>query len=64
MHKIQVVKYNSLDVIKLVMAVLIIAIHTNPQVCIKSYCIQNMIVCLYSLAVPYFFFNVRFSALE
>ena len=47
--------FNNIDVIKVCMAVFVIAIHTNPQVCIQSYCIQNLIVCLYSLAVPFFF---------
>jgi len=60
MSKSYIYNYNSLDFVKWVMAVFVVAIHTNPQAYFKLYWIENMFVSLYSLAVPYFFVTSGF----
>lgn len=48
-------EYKVLDVMKLVMAIVFIAIHTHPELYSGSALIIQASVLLYSLAVPFFF---------
>lgn len=48
-------QYNGIDVCKLVMAILVVAIHTNPMVACENGTILSVYNSLVSLAVPFFF---------
>lgn len=48
-------KYNSIDLCKFVMAIFVIAIHTNPLSGIKNQHILNVYECIVNCAVPFFF---------
>lgn len=47
--------YNVIDVMKFVMAIFVVAIHTHPENSIVNPIILNIINSIYSLAVPFFF---------
>ena len=47
--------YNSIDVIKFVMALIVVAIHTHPENGIENHLFLRMIKSIYSIAVPFFF---------
>lgn len=47
--------YNTIDITKFVMAFLVVAIHTHPENGIENKLILDIINCIYSIAVPFFF---------
>ena len=47
--------YPIVDVVKCVMAIFVVAIHTHPQSIIGSPSLENLILRAYQMAVPYFF---------
>ena len=47
--------YPIVDVVKCVMAIFVVAIHTHPQSIIGSPSLENLILRTYQMAVPYFF---------
>jgi peptidoglycan/LPS O-acetylase OafA/YrhL len=47
--------YNAIDIAKFVMALLVVAIHTHPENEIENKLILDIINCIYSIAVPFFF---------
>lgn len=49
------VNYNAIDIAKFVMALLVVAIHTHPENEIENKLILDIINCIYSIAVPFFF---------
>lgn len=53
-------EYRSLDVMKLVMAVVVVAIHTRPEMSFSSAFIRRFFEIIYSLAVPFFFMGSGF----
>lgn len=48
-------EYRFLDVMKLVMAVVVIAVHTRPEVSFSNHSVKMIFEGIYSLAVPFFF---------
>lgn len=48
-------EYKMLDVMKFVMAIVVVAIHTRPELSFKSTFIRELFEALYSIAVPFFF---------
>lgn len=47
--------YYGIDLLKLIMAVCVVAIHTQPLYSIQSIVVQRLFDTITSLAVPYFF---------
>lgn len=47
--------FNSIDFLKLCMAIIVVAIHTHPEVSINNIRVESLIKCFYSIAVPFFF---------
>ena len=48
-------EYRVLDVMKFVMAIVVVAIHTRPELSFSSLFIRNFFETVYSIAVPFFF---------
>ena len=48
-------EYKMLDVMKFVMAIIVVAVHTRPELSFKSTFIRELFEALYSIAVPFFF---------
>lgn len=48
-------EYRVLDVMKFVMAVVVVAIHTRPELSFSSLIVRNFFEAVYSIAVPFFF---------
>lgn len=47
--------YNAIDIVKLLMALFVVAIHVHPEECLDNFDLKDIIRNLYSLAVPFFF---------
>ena len=48
-------EYRVLDVMKFVMAIVVVAIHTRPELSFSSLIVRNFFEAVYSIAVPFFF---------
>lgn len=48
-------EYKVLDIMKFAMAIVVVAIHTRPELSFKSTFIRELFEALYSIAVPFFF---------
>ena len=48
-------EYKTLDVMKFVMAIVVVAIHTRPEMSFNSVFVRQSFETIYSLAVPFFF---------
>lgn len=48
-------EYRVLDVMKFVMAIVVVAIHTRPELSFSSLWVRNFLEAVYSIAVPFFF---------
>lgn len=48
-------EYKVLDIMKFVMAIVVVAIHTCPEMSLKSITLREIIEDIYSIAVPFFF---------
>ena len=57
MHKLSLVQkeYKVLDVMKFVMAIVVVAIHTRPEMSFSSPFVRWLFESVYSIAVPFFF---------
>ena len=57
MHKLSLVQkeYKVLDVMKFVMAIVVVAIHTRPEMSFSSPFVIRLFESVYSIAVPFFF---------
>lgn len=57
MHKLSLVQkeYKVLDVMKFVMAIVVVAIHTRPEMSFSSPLVIRLFESVYSIAVPFFF---------
>ena len=57
MHKLSLVQkeYKVLDVMKFVMAIVVVAIHTRPEMSFSSPLVRRLFESVYSIAVPFFF---------
>ena len=53
--KLNADKYRFLDIMKFVMAIVVVAIHTRPEISFNSAFIRQNFEVIYSLAVPFFF---------
>lgn len=53
-------QYKLLDLMKFVMAIVVVAIHTCPEMSLKSIALREMIEGVYSIAVPFFFMSSGF----
>lgn len=47
--------YPGIDCMKIIMAIIVIAIHTRPDFCVNSVIMQHFFEMVYALAVPFFF---------
>ena len=47
--------YSCLDVVKVVMAIFVVAIHTQPELCLQSDWARFLLSKLFNVAVPFFF---------
>ncbi|MBO5172492.1 MAG: acyltransferase [Bacteroidaceae bacterium] len=47
--------YNAIDVVKVLMACVVVAIHTHPESDLDNLFVSKIVECLYSIAVPFFF---------
>lgn len=56
--------YPALDLLKLIMAVLVVAVHTNPLYGIDAPFASRVLNVLENVSVPFFFVASSFSALE
>lgn len=52
--------FSSIDLVKVVMAVLVVAVHTRPELCIQNDSVQLVLSRIYGLAVPFFFVTSGF----
>lgn len=52
--------FSSIDLVKVVMAVLVVAVHTRPELCIQNDSVQLVLSQIYGLAVPFFFVTSGF----
>lgn len=48
-------EYKGLDIMKFVMAIVVVAIHTRPEMSFNSSLARQIFEAIYSLAVPFFF---------
>ena len=48
-------EYKGLDIMKFVMAIVVVAIHTRPEMSCDSVFVRQIFETIYSLAVPFFF---------
>ena len=48
-------QYNSIDLMKLIMAIVVIAIHTEPLVRCEKIAVLNLYKAISDVAVPFFF---------
>lgn len=48
-------EYKGLDIMKFVMAIVVVAVHARPEMAINSSVVRQIIDAIYSLAVPFFF---------
>lgn len=57
MYKLSLVQkeYKVLDVMKFVMAIVVVAIHTRPEMSFSSPFVIRLFESVYSIAVPFFF---------
>ena len=53
-------EYKGLDIMKFVMAIVVVAIHTRPEMSFASPFIKRLFESVYSLAVPFFFMTSGF----
>lgn len=53
-------EFRLLDIVKLIMAIVVIAIHTHPQRSSNYVFVQKSAEIIYSLAVPFFFMDSGF----
>ena len=53
-------QYNSIDLMKLIMAIVVIAIHTEPLVRCEKIAVLNLYKAISDVAVPFFFFSIWF----
>lgn len=53
-------EYRVLDVMKFVMAIVVVAIHTRPELSFSSLIVRNFFEAVYSIAVPFFFMTSGF----
>lgn len=47
--------YNAIDVVKVLMACVVVAIHTHPESDLDNLFVSKIVECLYSITVPFFF---------
>ena len=47
--------YNAIDIMKLCMAIVVIAIHTRPESVLADSLGKEIVESIYAIAVPYFF---------
>ena len=52
--------YNSIDLWKLIMAICVVALHTNPLINCKNYIILSIYFSIVKMAVPFFFLTSGF----
>lgn len=52
--------FSSIDLVKVVMAVLVVAVHMRPESCIHNDFVQLILFRIYGLAVPFFFVTSGF----
>lgn len=48
-------EYKVLDIMKLAMAIVVVAIHTRPELSFSSPVVVSLFEAVYSIAVPFFF---------
>lgn len=54
-RKLSSKQYNSIDLMKLIMAIVVIAIHTEPLVRCEKIAVLNLYKAISDVAVPFFF---------